>query len=565
MSAAARLVLLHPQRGEDSAFDLHAQQLSLGRATANDIDLLDPKVSRFHARLERDAGGGWALVDLGSGNGSHVNGQRIERAELKSGDELRLGDSRLRFETAPASLPDQQTVIDTRAQLDATLIQTPSPVQINRTDAPRLTIFSRGVAWEVALGDGLSIGRQTDNGVVLAQPNVSRLHASIERRSQGGQEVYVLRDRESGNGTWIGPERIDERVLSPGDTIRIGDARLAFKSPVQDEQQTLIEAPVKRQRRPVVFVPGIMGSQLWLGNERVWPNVRTLFTNPEIYRLPDETPLTPNGIVDEVVVVPNLIRQEQYSRLSEFLVESLGYTRGVDLLEFAYDWRQDVRHSARKLGEAIAAWGVTPPVTIIGHSLGTLVTRYFVERLGGNRMVDKLLLMGGPHQGTPEAVTTLVSGPNLLPFGLLGERLREVLATFPTAYQILPRYACVQDESGQPVDIYANPLWLPEERRPLLALAQEFQNELAYAPPSVPTICIFGYAQKTLTDLHIRRGPAGGWQNLDLQRVEEGDNSVPQASAVLPGADVHPVQQHHGSLYVDSDVRMRLTVELTWR
>ena len=565
MPATVRLVLLHPQRGEESVFALNAERVTLGRATANDIDLLDPKVSRFHARLEKGVTGDWVLMDLGSANGTLRNGQRVERAELHAGDELQLGDSRLRFEAAPAPLPEQQTIIDTPAELDATLIQSASPVQINRVDGVRLGVFSQGAAWEVAVGDGLSIGRLADNGVVLAQPNVSRLHASIERRSVGGRDVYALRDRGSANGTWLGQERIAERILVAGDTIRIGDARLVFKAPLQDEQQTLIEAPRSAQRRPVVFVPGIMGSQLWLGSERVWPNVRMLFSNPEIYRLPDETPLTPNGIVDEVVVVPNLIRQEQYSRLCDFLVESLGYTRGVDLLEFAYDWRQDVRDSARRLGEAIEGWGVTPPVTIIGHSLGTLVTRYFVERLGGSRVVDKLLLMGGPHQGAPEAVTTLLSGPNLLPFGLLGDRLREVLATFPSAYQILPRYACVQDESGQAVDIYANPLWLPEERRPLLALAQEFQNELAYAPPSVPTVCIFGYAQKTITDLRIEREAAGGWQKLNLQRVDAGDNTVPQASAVLPGADVHPVQQHHGSLYVDNDVRMRLTVELTWR
>jgi len=565
MSAASRLVLHHPERGEETLFDLNAARITLGRATANDIDLLDPKVSRFHARLEADAGGRWTLVDLGSANGSSVNGTRVERADLHPGDELQLGDSRLRFEATPPPLPEQQTIIDTPAQLDATLIHNPSPVQINRVDTARLAVFSQGDTWEVPLSDGLSIGRQADNGVVLAQPNVSRLHASIERRNVDGRDVYALRDRGSGNGTWLGPQRVDEHLLAPGDTFRIGDARLVFKAPVQDEQQTLIEAPRKAHRRPVVFVPGIMGSQLWLGNERVWPNVRTLFANPEIYRLPDDTPLTPNGIVDEVVVVPNLIRQEQYSRLSDFLVESLGYQRGVDLLEFAYDWRQDVRKSARKLGEAIAAWGVTPPVTIIGHSLGTLVTRYFVERLGGSRLVDKLLLMGGPHQGAPEALTTLLSGPNLLPFGLLGERLRDVLATFPSAYQILPRYACVQDQNGQPVDIYTNPTWLPEAQRPLLALAQEFQNELAFAPPSVPAVCIFGYAQKTITDLQVQRGPLGGWQKLNLQRVDTGDNSVPQASAVLPGADVHPVQQHHGSLYVDNDVRMRLTVELTWR
>ena len=38
---------------------------------------------------------------------------------------------------------------------------------------------------------------------------------------------------------------------------------------------------------------------------------------------------------------------------------------------------------------------------------------------------------------------------------------------------------------------------------------------------------------------------------------------IPQHSAILPGAEIHPVRQQHGSLYVDDDVRMRLKLELT--
>jgi hypothetical protein len=41
-----------------------------------------------------------------------------------------------------------------------------------------------------------------------------------------------------------------------------------------------------------------------------------------------------------------------------------------------------------------------------------------------------------------------------------------------------------------------------------------------------------------------------------------GDNSVLERSAVLSGREIHPVQQHHGSLFVDNDVKMRLKVEL---
>jgi hypothetical protein len=42
-----------------------------------------------------------------------------------------------------------------------------------------------------------------------------------------------------------------------------------------------------------------------------------------------------------------------------------------------------------------------------------------------------------------------------------------------------------------------------------------------------------------------------------------GDSTIPEHSAVLPGSEIHPVQQYHGSLFVDNDVKMRLKLELT--
>jgi len=65
------------------------------------------------------------------------------------------------------------------------------------------------------------------------------------------------------------------------------------------------------------------------------------------------------------------------------------------------------------------------------------VSRYYVERLGGSRRVERLVLMGGPHCGTVKALTSLLVGPKMLPFGLMGEKMRQVLATFPSSYQIL--------------------------------------------------------------------------------------------------------------------------------
>src|SRR5882757_146930 len=75
---------------------LDAQRVSVGKARSNDIVLgSDPTVSRMHAVLERFAGG-WCVRDLAARNGTFVNGQRLlGDRQLRSGDEIRLGATRL--------------------------------------------------------------------------------------------------------------------------------------------------------------------------------------------------------------------------------------------------------------------------------------------------------------------------------------------------------------------------------------------------------------------------------------------------------------------------------------
>ena len=74
-----------------------ARTLRIGRSDESEIVLLDPSVSRVHAVVE--VGAGEAVVrDLGSTNGTFLNGRRIEREQLRDGDELRFGNTRMRFE-----------------------------------------------------------------------------------------------------------------------------------------------------------------------------------------------------------------------------------------------------------------------------------------------------------------------------------------------------------------------------------------------------------------------------------------------------------------------------------
>ena len=153
--------------------------------------------------------------------------------------------------------------------------------------------------------------------------------------------------------------------------------------------------------------------------------------------------MEPRSIVDEVVVVPNLIKMDQYNRLGDYLVEELNYRRGVDFFEFPYDWRQDVRISARQLGQLIESLPRSQPVILIGHSLGTMVSRYYIERLGGHKHVERVILMGGPHKGAVKGLVSMLVAPQVLPFGIMGERLRQICLSFPSSYQILPDYPAV--------------------------------------------------------------------------------------------------------------------------
>jgi pSer/pThr/pTyr-binding forkhead associated (FHA) protein len=101
--SVARLVL-KTEGKEDRSFPLSRDSSTLGRHRNNDIVISDPKVSSFHARIDRTTEG-YLLVDLGSRNGSFVNGRRVTRHNLASGDELRVGTAKLSYQvdfTTPA-------------------------------------------------------------------------------------------------------------------------------------------------------------------------------------------------------------------------------------------------------------------------------------------------------------------------------------------------------------------------------------------------------------------------------------------------------------------------------
>ncbi len=103
---------------------------------------------------------------------------------------------------------------------------------------PRIEIVADGESTMVPFrGGAVTIGRQDDNDIVLADTKASRRHCRIEY--VGGR--YRVRDLASHNGTWIGHDKVQERNLQFGQAIRIGSTYIRL---VQDPNDLNANAPL---------------------------------------------------------------------------------------------------------------------------------------------------------------------------------------------------------------------------------------------------------------------------------------------------------------------------------
>jgi signal transduction histidine kinase len=72
-------------------FELNPRPMSMGRDSSNSIRIHDTEVSRRHAEVRPADDGAYRIVDLGSANGTFLNGETVDQAPLRTGDQLRLG------------------------------------------------------------------------------------------------------------------------------------------------------------------------------------------------------------------------------------------------------------------------------------------------------------------------------------------------------------------------------------------------------------------------------------------------------------------------------------------
>ncbi|RME20102.1 MAG: FHA domain-containing protein, partial [Deltaproteobacteria bacterium] len=97
-SESASLPVLVVMQGEDEGreIELVADYTSMGRGVDNDLVFPDIACSRKHAVIQRE-GEAYVIKDLGSGNGTIVNGRKVQQAVLNDGDEIKMGNTVLQF------------------------------------------------------------------------------------------------------------------------------------------------------------------------------------------------------------------------------------------------------------------------------------------------------------------------------------------------------------------------------------------------------------------------------------------------------------------------------------
>src|SRR5687767_5951644 len=97
---------VEPPEGRPFEAEVRGPSLTIGRGTQNDVAISALSLSRSHARISPVAapGRGFQIEDMGSRNGTFVNGKPVRAAvALRDGDEIRLGDVRMRFRADASS------------------------------------------------------------------------------------------------------------------------------------------------------------------------------------------------------------------------------------------------------------------------------------------------------------------------------------------------------------------------------------------------------------------------------------------------------------------------------
>lgn len=291
----------------------------------------------------------------------------------------------------------------------------------------------------------------------------------------------------------------------------------------------------------VIILPGILGSELWEGREKIWLDIWNI-----IFGKFGKFPVNVDGTSVEDISAPNLL-QKYYGEMQLKLAG-----QGWKLVLLPFDWRLDIAGSARLLKAKIdEAVDPAEPLRFVAHSMGGLVVRsLFRQNDGLSERLERFVMLGTPNFGS-FAIPVLYSGLNnvLKLIAIVDQQhymddLLAIAKTFVGTYQMQP-FLNASVDAARLFDpaTYGN-LNPPAYR---FDGAKLFQADLILDLPLDPARCnyIAGFNESTACGIL-------DWDRLTsfdgYSMTMSGDGTVPHSLGLLPNLTTYYVHAKHSDL-----------------
>jgi TonB family protein len=202
--------------------DYERDIIKIGRLSSAHLCLEDEKVSRIHSVIEVATDGAMSIIDMGSVEGTYVNGKRVNKGQLTFGDEIRVGGTTIRLEN-PAAVAAANLAVAVAGTNETTA---KNPVVGTQAPAVGLAQAAGAVAPAAALDASFVATQQ--NAVVAAEPAPVAPAAPVEAEPR----VRTVRKTKSTGPQGLGlrfawgDQRVGEFFIAPGlkRTFSVGSA-----------------------------------------------------------------------------------------------------------------------------------------------------------------------------------------------------------------------------------------------------------------------------------------------------------------------------------------------------
>ncbi len=205
------------RRGEEVLrFSIDGARTVLGRGESCDVVIPDPEVSRQHVALTIE-GERCTMEDL-SGKGTLVSGKLETKAMMPDGADLTLGQWRAVFRVRAQVERDATEVGSNRTEVAPKSETRKMPAQVRVRQGHNEKVHK-------LQAETFTVGKDAGNDLILNDKFISGRHLKVTRHESG----FLLTDRQSTNGTWLGNARIYEVEVPLFTMLRIGEAELVLE------------------------------------------------------------------------------------------------------------------------------------------------------------------------------------------------------------------------------------------------------------------------------------------------------------------------------------------------